>query len=673
MAIVLSDFDASGLSVEFLALLERPSTTDTRVLYADTSHGPDPGQSPVEGELGIGPDDTVISRLLNQANVNLTLNDRDLPAALALGGYLGPTGAGNSMTLWFQREGVARAGMLLSAVTVSGGGNYANIACPDPVKAILNNLGVGEQYLFGGTRPAGVAALAAEGSLTGALSLGTTGAAALVTLAALGAVGTLSGGLAIATTGAAALGAAPALEAVGSLTGGLSLTTTGVASLPDTVALRATGAADGGIAIVTTAAAALVSPDPLGAAGALSGGLSAILSGDAAIRAGPAPLLLADAMLPDGHEAEALALIVASGDAILYADASRSGTGVPLDGELGIGPDDTLLSRVWVLTQDDGSLMLRINDDDNPDALALGDYLSSGGAGNGLYVFFQTADGVASFAVADALLTQVGPSWANFAVPDADETLIGGISTGDRFLFGFTRPAPLEAVGGLSGAVALATTGVASLSDLAALRATGAADGEIAIVTTAAAALASPAPLEAAGALSGGLSAVLSGSAAIGAAPVPTQAVGALTGGLTTALAGDAALAYAVTPVIPGSQLQRQLARVQGQVQKGLGNLTPVTLHIVSRARTNIEGDPLVVQTRATEARVGGFGGISVAGDKTVPASGITLTIYDPDVRVTEDDFFTWGTDGVRHQVRRVSGLVQDVNNSRYVTRARVD
>ena len=130
MALVLSDFDASGLSVEFLALLERPNTTDTRVLYADTSHGPNPGQAPVEGELGIGPDETVISRLLNQANENLTLNDRDLPAALALGGYLGPTGAGNSMTLWFQREGVARAGMLLSAVTVSGGGNYANIALP---------------------------------------------------------------------------------------------------------------------------------------------------------------------------------------------------------------------------------------------------------------------------------------------------------------------------------------------------------------------------------------------------------------------------------------------------------------------------------------------------------------------------------------------------------------
>ena len=151
-------------------------------------------------------------------------------------------------------------------------------------------------------------------------------------------------------------------------------------------------------------------------------------------------LALDDAELPDGHEAEALALLEASGDAILYADTSRSGTDTPLDGELGVGPDDTLISRVWVLTATSG-LTLRINDDDNPATLALGTYLSSGGAGNDLYVHFQTADGVASFPVADTILTQVGPSWANFTVPDADEALIGGISTGDRFIFGFTREA----------------------------------------------------------------------------------------------------------------------------------------------------------------------------------------------------------------------------------------
>ena len=153
---------------------------------------------------------------------------------------------------------------------------------------------------------------------------------------------------------------------------------------------------------------------------------------------GAPPLALADAALPAGHEAETLALLEASGDAILYADTDRAGTDTPLDGELGIGPGDTLISRVWVLTATAG-LTLRINDNDNPAALALGDYLSSGGGGNDLHVFFQTAHGTASFPVADTILTQVGPSWANFAVPDADEALIGGVGTGDRFIFGFTR------------------------------------------------------------------------------------------------------------------------------------------------------------------------------------------------------------------------------------------
>ena len=130
-----------------------------------------------------------------------------------------------------------------------------------------------------------------------------------------------------------------------------------------------------------------------------------------------------------------------------------------------------------------GGSTLRINDDDNPTALALGDYLSSGGAGNDLYVFFQTADGVASFAVADTILTQVGGSWANFAVPDADVALLGGISTGDRFIFGFTREAAaptrtgnataLEALGSFGSPTGTTTGAGTRTGDATALEAHG--------------------------------------------------------------------------------------------------------------------------------------------------------------------------------------------------------
>ena len=151
--LALSDFDATGLSVEFLALLERPATTDTRILYADADHGADPAQEPVEGELGIGPDETVISRIFNQnQNENLTLNDRDSPDSLDLGAYFdtGNAGAGRDLTLWVQRPGSARVGM--SVTFVNGGGNYVNLECSTAFKAELNLITVGSR-LFGGTRP----------------------------------------------------------------------------------------------------------------------------------------------------------------------------------------------------------------------------------------------------------------------------------------------------------------------------------------------------------------------------------------------------------------------------------------------------------------------------------------------------------------------------------------
>ena len=152
-AIALADFDTDGLEVEFLALLERPNVTDTRVLYADPDHGPDPAQSPIDGELGLSGGETVISRIFNQTNANLTLNDRDDPVALDIGAYLSTNGDGNDLTLWFQRGGVARQGVVLADATVSGGGNFVNIACPTALKTLLNAIAVGDQYLFGGTRP----------------------------------------------------------------------------------------------------------------------------------------------------------------------------------------------------------------------------------------------------------------------------------------------------------------------------------------------------------------------------------------------------------------------------------------------------------------------------------------------------------------------------------------
>ena len=41
---------------------------------------------------------------------------------------------------------------------------------------------------------------------------------------------------------------------------------------------------------------------------------------------------------------------VSSTTASFYADADRGGTDTPLDGEMGMGTDETLLARIWSTT-----------------------------------------------------------------------------------------------------------------------------------------------------------------------------------------------------------------------------------------------------------------------------------------------------------------------------------
>ena len=94
-----------------------------------------------------------------------------------------------------------------------------------------------------------------------------------------------------------------------------------------------------------------------------------------------------------GLAVDAAALLGASGTGTLYADEDRGGSDAPLAGELGLGPGETVISRIrW-----DGS-RLRLNDNDNPAPLTLEDYFLAPQR----RVYVQTlAGGVASFLAAD--------------------------------------------------------------------------------------------------------------------------------------------------------------------------------------------------------------------------------------------------------------------------------
>ena len=142
-----------------------------------------------------------------------------------------------------------------------------------------------------------------------------------------------------------------------------------------------------------------------------------------------------------GLEVETAALLEASGPgtsgSTFYADSSRGGSDTPLDGELGVGPGETAISRM----RRANAANLNLNDDNLPGALDLGVFFGAGGAGEDLTLYLQTgADGVVSFTVASAFLN-AGPDILRLTPPTAAITLLDNLATGDRIIFALARTA----------------------------------------------------------------------------------------------------------------------------------------------------------------------------------------------------------------------------------------
>ena len=152
-------------------------------------------------------------------------------------------------------------------------------------------------------------------------------------------------------------------------------------------------------------------------------------------------LLLADSD-DAGLEVDAKALLVASDDAtagnFFYEDADRGGTDTPLDGELGLGDDDTVISGIRRRT----ATILQLNDNNNPAALDIGAYFSAGGAGADLTIYLQTLAGEVSFPATSSFsrVDQV-----RFTLPADAQTLLDGLEDGDRWIFKAARPEPVAA------------------------------------------------------------------------------------------------------------------------------------------------------------------------------------------------------------------------------------
>ena len=171
-----------------------------------------------------------------------------------------------------------------------------------------------------------------------------------------------------------------------------------------------------------------------------------------------------------GKEVVLLALIEAgeelvSPGAIRYQSPPRSPVvGSLVAGELGIGPDNAAITRIWFLPS-----VGQITLNHNTQGFGFGDYLGPSGAGNDLTAHIQSSDGSVSFPASGGRL---GGKFANYNYPQAGQNIIAGVGTGDRFILAFYRVIPTPAqVSGVQ-ASALSTTEV-SVSWSAAANADG--------------------------------------------------------------------------------------------------------------------------------------------------------------------------------------------------------
>ena len=171
----------------------------------------------------------------------------------------------------------------------------------------------------------------------------------------------------------------------------------------------------------------------------------AVDAGDAAMAfAVPAPtvtrtgvLLVLTDFATAGLDVEFAALLVASGTENIYANSDRGGTDTPLDGELGVGTGETVISRIRRAS----AAVLTLNDNNNPVPIDLVDFFGVGGPGNDLTLWLQTTSGIQGIVVSSAI-NGAGGGFVNFDLPTAAQTLLDGISVGDRFIFAGTRPEP---------------------------------------------------------------------------------------------------------------------------------------------------------------------------------------------------------------------------------------
>ena len=342
------------------------------------------------------------------------------------------------------------------------------------------------------------------------------------------------------------------------------------------------------------------------------------------------PLVLADSD-DEGLEVDAKALLVASdaGTAgnFIYEDADRGGTDTPLDGELGLGDDETLISGIRRRT----TTLLQLNDNNNPAALDIGAYFSAGGAGEDLTIYLQTmADGEVSFPASDVNFSRVDQ--VRFTIAADAQTLLDNLVSGDRLIFKTARPAaiiPLDAAGTLTGDLAGSIEGAASLGTAPAVDATGALTGDLAGSIAGEASLGSPPALDAAiGDLTGGLTGSIQGEASFPPLSV-VDAAGELTGGLVGSIVGEGSLGALPALDATGALIGGLVGSIEGEGSLGAALPLDAAIGTLTGGLVgSIAGEASLVEALiATGELTGGLTG-SIAGQAAITAGSVPSRVF---------------------------------------------
>ena len=139
-----------GTALEFAALLQR--TESGGILYKDSDRGGT--DSPLDGNLNIGPDNTRISQIQWNGSA-LIINDSDEPEELTLSTYFGASGAGRDITFYVQRvPGVTQSFSVETYTRGIGGGFIRFDQFLTALVSLLDGIATQDRWILAATHAA---------------------------------------------------------------------------------------------------------------------------------------------------------------------------------------------------------------------------------------------------------------------------------------------------------------------------------------------------------------------------------------------------------------------------------------------------------------------------------------------------------------------------------------